>query len=490
MAVLFDQSVINLDGRDMIVSIVQEDKSGITYVHGRELATSREYCLPTNNANLDAILSKLTFDGSGNLTLGVPGDNDDTASEECESNSHSEKHMALPDELPLLCGKSVEEVTLHVEMTRTIVLRCVTWNLQAKPTASALELRKQLLPFERYHMIHIGTQECERSIAASLLNQSKAKWTATLKEAIGINYEALMSHTLQATHSILFVHRGVLPFLTGMRAAAVATGLGARETRLGNKGGIGLALQVGQTKLLFVTTHLAAHQKNVATRNREVTKIAGELCRLLRDCPVSRSIERGYEDVNLEVQQTEKDILASPMSSLLSVFDCVFWSGDLNYRVNMCRHDADTALASGNLAVLHREDQLKVAMDSGLVFAGFKEGPLGFKPTYKFDHVNSDMTDMDHGDNRIDEDKLDVYDTSAKRRVPSWTDRVLWACREASMVNLLEYTSVLELRSSDHRPVYAAFNLSLTGTHVAGNLTHTTIDGHKGLHQSQVCSLQ
>lgn len=488
MAVLFDQSVINLDGRDMIISILQEDKTGVTYVHGRELATTREYCLPANNANLDAILSKLTFDRSGNLTLRDSGDSGDAPQEQWESNS--EKSVMQQDEQPPLGGKSVEEVTRHVEMTRKIVLRCVTWNLQAKPTVSALELRKRLLPFERYHMIHIGTQECERSNAASLINQSKPKWTATLKEAIGINYEALMSHTLQAIHSILFVHRGVLPFLSGMRAAAVATGLGARETRLGNKGGIGLALQVGQTKLLFVTSHLAAHQKNVAIRNREVTKISSELCRLLRDCPVSRCIERGYDDGNLEVQPTEKDKLASPKSSLLSVFDCVYWSGDLNYRVNMCRQDANTALASGNLAVLQREDQLKVAMDSGLVFGGFKEGPLDFKPTYKFDPVNCQRTDVDVSDNRTDRDTIDVYDTSAKQRVPSWTDRVLWACREASMVNLIEYTSVLELRSSDHRPVYAAFNLSLNGTDTARDLTRATIDPHKGLHQSQVCSLQ
>jgi len=40
--------------------------------------------------------------------------------------------------------------------------------------------------------------------------------------------------------------------------------------------------------------------------------------------------------------------------------------------------------------------------------ARLKEGKLNFKPTFKYD------------------DDCDVYDTSKKLRVPSWTDRILY----------------------------------------------------------------
>ena len=42
------------------------------------------------------------------------------------------------------------------------------------------------------------------------------------------------------------------------------------------------------------------------------------------------------------------------------------------------------------------------------VFAGFNEGPVDFAPTYKYDLFSDD------------------YDTSEKKRIPAWTDRVLW----------------------------------------------------------------
>lgn len=66
---------------------------------------------------------------------------------------------------------------------------------------------------------------------------------------------------------------------------------------------------------------------------------------------------------------------------------------------------------------------------------GYEEGELTFPPTYKFDPGT------------------DRYDTSAKRRIPSWCDRVLWRCHQDAFdsVELLQYTSIPQLKVSDHR---------------------------------------
>lgn len=50
---------------------------------------------------------------------------------------------------------------------------------------------------------------------------------------------------------------------------------------------------------------------------------------------------------------------------------------------------------------------------------------------------------------------------SAKRRAPSWTDRVLWKKsldQNKSMLKLLSYDNCMDMMLSDHKPVQALFD--------------------------------
>lgn len=69
-------------------------------------------------------------------------------------------------------------------------------------------------------------------------------------------------------------------------------------------------------------------------------------------------------------------------------------------------------------------------MKQQIVFAGYNEGPLVFRPTYKYDN-NSE-----------------TYDSSEKQRIPSWTDRVLY---KGEALGMFKYNRA-ELMTSDHRP--------------------------------------
>jgi hypothetical protein len=59
-------------------------------------------------------------------------------------------------------------------------------------------------------------------------------------------------------------------------------------------------------------------------------------------------------------------------------------------------------------------------MDTGDAFGGYEEGPLLFRPTYRYDLGT------------------DVYDTSEKMRIPAWT---------GSLVSLFEFHGVDSVRS-------------------------------------------
>ena len=71
------------------------------------------------------------------------------------------------------------------------------------------------------------------------------------------------------------------------------------------------------------------------------------------------------------------------------------------------------------------------------MFREFHEGPIQFPPTYKYD-VGSD-----------------IYDTSEKARIPSYTDRILYRNMSDNVQNQLVYYGRAEVKTSDHRPVSA-----------------------------------
>lgn len=366
----------------------------------------------------------------------------------------------------------------------------------------------------------------------------------------------------QATHNAVFAHRGILPLLRNVRSFAVATGLGlgTRGVTLGNKGGVGIAFDVGATTCVFVNSHLAAHQRNVAERNEHFVQIQHGLIQALapqdpglnqigRSPPRlgsaastnsklghdwtgrdSRDTEEagsprefiigtdGFEDENIPcrprrqfiddigIQSNEapraqelQENMTLPSSlgikekpttmgvkstvplsdnevcstgnppcprradvlryrsdkdswerarTLPEMFDRVVWAGDLNYRVNVTRSMADQLLTMGMHEVLLQNEQLTIERRRGgawSALAGYQEGPLNFRPTYKFDSGT------------------DAYDTSSKQRIPAWTDRVLYASGytkgpdEVAGLDLRAYRSVAELNISDHRPVLASF---------------------------------
>jgi hypothetical protein len=100
------------------------------------------------------------------------------------------------------------------------------------------------------------------------------------------------------------------------------------------------------------------------------------------------------------------------------------------------------------------------------------EAPLNFKPTYKFDIGT------------------DIYDTSAKKRIPSWTDRILY--KPSENIACVAYNSDVTIMTSDHKPVYATFLVGIN-TYVSLDTNQNAIVTNptkmKFTSESQVCTI-
>lgn len=202
---------------------------------------------------------------------------------------------------------------------------------------------------------------------------------------------------------------------------------------MGNKGAVGVRFrvpgtdgEVGET-FTFVCAHLTAHQRKLGSRLADYRHIVATLL-----FPAVPGVPGG--------------------PSTLYSTSHVFFLGDLNFRLDIPTSDTSlSTLDSPGLgrvldnesrrAELKEYDQLLVQMRKGTAFIGFHEGEFWkFKCSYKYE--------------------LGEVDKYSSRRIPAWTDRILYATYTdspdmplgSSITNVL-YTSIPGYTTSDHKPI-------------------------------------
>ncbi len=136
-------------------------------------------------------------------------------------------------------------------------------------------------------------------------------------------------------------------------------------------------------------------------------------------------------------------------TKLISGYSSPTLKQDMSYSVGMDTNSSSYRAFRDQLDCVLDLDQLSAQRRRGRVFKGFEEGPINFPPSYKYDK------------------RSNQFDTSAKARCPAWTDRILYSMRSAErnaahqpILRLRNYLS-LDIRSSDHRPVVARFNMNV-----------------------------
>ncbi|CAG2116603.1 unnamed protein product, partial [Medioppia subpectinata] len=195
---------------------------------------------------------------------------------------------------------------------------------------------------------------------------------------------------------------------------------------LKTKGAIGVSFCIFGTSFLFINSHFPAHESQCERRVEEYEKIITSI-NLPKDCSLLKS------------RYITNDVSGR--------FDCVFWFGDLNFRLDSKREDVCHYLSSVECDEMYDNllefDQLTQSMAKSTLFRGFTEASqVMFAPTYKFE-LNSDQ-----------------YETVLKR-VPSFTDRILYRTKRLGHIINYQYKSVPTFQTSDHKPVFALFEAQI-----------------------------
>ncbi|KDR76398.1 hypothetical protein GALMADRAFT_247864 [Galerina marginata CBS 339.88] len=175
-------------------------------------------------------------------------------------------------------------------------------------------------------------------------------------------YQLLIKDRLMGIYLAIYIHRDLKPLVRGMSKSSVTAGL--IGGRVGNKGGVGISLNIDGTTFLFLNAHLAAHEGKINHRLANFAKIKDELA--VDDFLTSDDPRRIAEDV-------------------MDRFDFAFLLGDLNFRLDISRLHADWLISRQDYAQAFEFDQLNTLMKQGIFFNGFHEAPINFPPTFKYD---------------------------------------------------------------------------------------------------------
>lgn len=218
-------------------------------------------------------------------------------------------------------------------------------------------------------------------------------------------YVLLRTGQLVGAALMLFVKSTALKKIKNVEGSIKKTGMSGMA---GNKGAVAIRMDYANTRICFVTAHLAAGFANYEERNRDY-----------------RTISHG---LRFQRNRTIED------------HDTIIWAGDFNYRIGLSDDKARRLIKAGDLDTLYQNDQLNLQMVAGQTFQYYSEARITFMPTYKYNNGTDD------------------YDTSEKARIPAWCDRVL---RKGDNLKQINYTTA-PLRFSDHRPVYATFQCTVS----------------------------
>ncbi|XP_068103737.1 phosphatidylinositol 3,4,5-trisphosphate 5-phosphatase 2B-like isoform X1 [Hyperolius riggenbachi] len=267
-------------------------------------------------------------------------------------------------------------------------------------------------------------EPCDLYMIGSQENpQGDREWAEFLRTTLisytSKNYKVVCTHSVGGIKLVILVKEQYELLISRVQISTVKTRI---SNTLGMRGAVGASFDFNGTPLGFVTSHLISGVDKVQKRNQSYGEI-------LRGLALGDEALRGFQ------------------LPLRLVY--LFWAGDLNYKLDMPVQDVLQCVYSGQQQLLLPVDQLNQERERKKVFVGFKEEPITFPPTCRYER----------GSRTYD---LQKTKTSGTRIfAPSWSDRILWTSYPDMEVKCSSYGCNDDIMTSDHAPVFGTFEIKM-----------------------------
>lgn len=263
------------------------------------------------------------------------------------------------------------------------------------------------------------------------------KWKASLEGALPKGYQLVSEQQLIGLWLVIYASPEVLPQIKNVSTTSVGTGL---MGYMGNKGAVTTRIVLGETtRLVFINSHLAAgaDKASLDRRNWDAAQVESRtrFDPIVDSLGSSQATGEGlgdeefafwFGDLNYRLEGMDGDDVRRLLTIHTKDMDHdddgrPSTSGDSGYSSKASAEEdrmpvppeLDPASLQTTIASLMPHDELHQQMKKGAAFHdGWEEGPVRFLPSYKYDIG-----------------KVGVFDSSEKRRCPSWCDRILYRTR-------------------------------------------------------------
>lgn len=247
----------------------------------------------------------------------------------------------------------------------------LTWNVASgDPDETVLPYLSQAfqVPAAETDIVIIALQEIDMSMKSVVTGNTRAAtdWRNLISQVTtNDDFNVVAADSIGGVFCAALVKNSLSSIISSSSVSAKKLGASGM---LANKAALYFRFILGsQTSICVISCHLAPHDQNWEQRNTQ------------------------WHEILADLEPT----------------DYVVFMGDLNYRISL---DYDSVIANvkeKKLSELLNKDQLSITRKSDSIIGKFNEPEIKFYPTFKFDKHS------------------DIYDTSPKRRIPSWTDRIL-----------------------------------------------------------------
>lgn len=368
-----------------------------------------------------------------------------------------------------------------------------------------------------YQIYVIGVQECmdladlQTKIHHHLVVGSQCKFVYYSREigkrATALGYHGYIAITVFVRESAVVDGRFQMPNRsTNKSAQEVFRGKSLLVFgRASNKGAVGMSFRYEHTSFAFATCHLAsdsstshsrlskrkksrdgskslAPPSKLERRNQDAMQILQQLYLDDEDYGFGfpllhhhsfilgdfnyRMTRRGASPQEMLDQLTQVgaamaatiDVIPLPSSppSVLSSDETD--SPSNSYGFQQCVTPKIERAATVN-ALVGEHDELRALLDSKQLFYGFEEPPVHFYPTFR--RIRGERLDASDSDSFLS--NYTLVTNKGGYRVPSYTDRVLHSSLPGSsdMVECIAYSSCESVTTSDHKPVFGIFQVTL-----------------------------